>query len=193
MPRNVMTSKSKARGCLKVLVVLLGGSVIAGAQTHPGERLSLPSSGSQKYWLAVNEFAEHAIHFAYAKRFVQLHERVLSDRQCQQYSRIAADYADQLAAVKQTGLSAQRGFWKDVREYSIRMIGQPGVPIPIHQTSNYWITTGSEADDRDLRRTVAVEIDEASSQLIRTGEYSPSPLTVECRNADQEQTAKSQP
>ena len=79
-------------------------------------------------------------------------------------------------------MSAQSGFWNDVREYSISMIGPPGVPIPVHRTSNYWVTTGSEAEDRELRRIVSLEIDEASSQLDPTVEYLPSALNAECRN-----------
>jgi len=71
-----------------------------------------------------------------------------------------------VAAAKQAGMSDQNGFWDDVRDYSIRMIGPPGVPIPVHRASNHWVTTGSEAEDRDLRRIVSLEIDEASSQLV---------------------------
>jgi hypothetical protein len=126
--------------------------------------------------MLVYEFADRAVHFAHAKRFAQLHERSLTDRQCQQYSLIAADYVDQLVAVKEVGMPAQSAFWNDVREYSIRMIGPPGVPIPVHRTSNYWVTTDSEAEDHDLRRIVSLEIDEASSQLLPTGQYSPLAL-----------------
>jgi hypothetical protein len=114
--------------------------------------------------------ADHAIYRAYAKRFVQVHERSLTDPQ--HYSRIAAAYADQLAAAKQAGMSALSRFWNDVREYSIRMIGSPGVPIPVQQTGNYWVTTGSEEEDRDLRGIVSVDMMKPV-QLVRTGEYSP--------------------
>jgi hypothetical protein len=190
--QNVMKSKSVVGTFLKVLLIF-APSVVAGAQTSATKGPSLPPQGSEKYWLAVDGFADHAIHFAYAKRFLQLHERSLTDRQCQQYSRIAADYADQLAAVKQTGMSSENGFWNDVRAYSIGMIGPPGVPIPVHRTSNYWVTTGSEAEDRELRRIVSLEIDEASSQLVPTGESSPLDLNPECRSAGQAETAKAQP
>ena len=135
--------------------------------------------------------AEHAIYLAYARRFVQVPERSLTDPQ--HYSRIAATYADQLAAAKQAGMSVQSRLWNDVREYSIRMIGSPGVPIPVHQTGNYWVTTGFEEEDRDLRGIVSAEIDEANSQLVRSGEYSPLALKLECRNASQEPAAKAQP
>jgi hypothetical protein len=176
---------------LKTLLIL-GASAIAGAQTQAGGRASLPQRGGEKYWLLVDEFADRAIHFAYAKRVVQLHQGSLTDRQCQQYSRIAVDYADQLAAVKQAGVPAQSGFWNDVRAYSIGMIGAPGVPIPVHRTSKYWVTTGSEAEDSELRRIVSLEIDEASSQLIRRSGNSPSALTPACRTAAHEPTAKAQ-
>ncbi len=180
-----MIFKSMVGRFLKTLLIL-GASAIAGAQTQAAERASLPQRGSEQYWLVVDDFADRAIHFAYAKRFVQLHEGSLTDRQCQQYSRIAVDYADQLATVRQAGASAQSEFWKDVRVYSISMIGAPGVPIPVHRTSKYWVTTGSEADDSELRRIVPLEIDEASSQLIRTGGYSPSALTPDCRTEAQD-------
>ena len=132
----------------KFLMVLsiLGASILAVAQTQAVERQSLPPRGRQKYWLVVDEFADRAVHFAYAKRFVQLHEGLLTYRQCHQYSRIAVDYREELAAVKQVRVSDQSEFWNDVRIYSIIMIGPPGVPIPIHRTSTYWVTTGSEAE-----------------------------------------------
>lgn len=187
---SVMILKSKARGSLKMLLIL-GASVIAGAQTQPTERQSPSSRGSERYWLEVDEFADRAIHFAYAKRFVQLHEGLLTDRQCTQYSRIAADYADQLGAVKQAGMFVPTGFWNDVREYSISMIGAPGVPIPIHRTSNYWVTTGSQAEDRELQRLVSLEIDNASSQLM-TGGNSPLALKPDCLPAAHEQAVKAQ-
>jgi hypothetical protein len=184
-----MIFKSMVGRFLKMFLIL-GASVMAGAQTQAAERTSLPQGGSEKYWLLLDEFADRAIHFAYAKRFVQLHEGSLTDRQCQQYSRMAVDYSDQSAAVKQAGVSAQTEFWNDVRAYSISMVGAPGVPIPIHRTSKYWVTTGSEAEDRELRRMASLVIDEASSHLIRTGEYSPSTLKPNCRTALQELTDK---
>ena len=186
-----MIFKSMVGRFLKMFLIL-GASVMAGAQTQAAERASLPQRGNEKYWLVVDEFADRAVHFAYAKRFVQVHEGSLTDRQCQQYSRIAADYADQLAALRQAGVSAQTEFWNDVRAYSISMIGAPGVPIPGRRTSNYWVTTGSEAEDHELHRIVPLEIDEASSQLIRTGGYSPSALKPDCRTAPQELTAKAE-
>jgi phosphopantetheinyl transferase (holo-ACP synthase) len=166
--------------CLKTLLIL-GASVTAGAQTQAAERASIPQRGSEKYWMLLDELADRAIHFAYAKRFVHLHEGSVTDRQCQQYSRMAADYADKLAVVKQVGLSAQTGFWNDVRVYSTSMIGAPGVPIPGRRTGMYWVTTGLEAEDDELRRVVSLEIDEASAQLIPTGGYPPSALIGDCR------------
>jgi len=129
---------------------ILGASRIAGAQTQATEGASLPQRGSEKYWLVVDEFADSAIHFAYAERFVQLHERFLTDQQCHQYSRIVVDYGYQLTAVRRAGVSAESEFWNDVRVYAISMIGAPGVPNPVHRTSNYRVTTGSEAEDREL-------------------------------------------
>ena len=170
----------------------LGGSVMAGAQTQVMEGASLPQRGSQKYWLVVDGFADRAIHFAYAKRFVQLHERSLTGRQCQQYSLIALGYGDQLAAVKRAGVSAESEFWNDVRVYSISMIAAPGAPIPGHRTGNYRVTTGSEAGDRELRRLVSLEIDDVSSQLVLTGGYSSSALNTTCLPADQEPIVKAQ-
>jgi len=166
-------------GILFKVLLIVAPSVIPGAQTLATEGQSLPQRGSDKYWLAVDEFADRAVHFAYAKRFVQLHEGSLTAGQCQQYSRIAIDYRNELAA-KQAGMSAQSGFWNDVRAHSIRMIGAPGAPI--HRTTKYWVTTGSDAEDRELRQIVSLEIDEASSQLIPAGEYSPSTLKPDCRN-----------
>lgn len=177
-----MICKSMVGRTVKTLL-MLGASVIAGAQTQRAERASLSHRGSGKYWLVVDDFADRAVHFAYAKHFVQLREGTLTDRQCQQYSRIAVDYADEWAAVRQAGVSAQTEFWNDVRAYSISMIGAPGVPIPGRRTNNYWMTTGSEAEDRELRRLVSLEIDETSSQLIRNGEYSPPALNPDCRTA----------
>ena len=49
---------------------------------------------------------------------------------------------------------AESEFWNDVSMYSISMIGAPGVPIPVHRTSSHSVTTGSEAEDRELRRVV---------------------------------------
>jgi hypothetical protein len=187
-----MTSKSMVARFL-TMSLILGASVIASAQRETFERTSFPQHGSDKYWLAVDEFADRAIHFAYAKRFLEIHGASLTPRQCQQYSRIAVEYADQLATAKQAGLSAESAFWNDLRAYSINMIGPPGVPIPLHRTSNYWVTTGSEADDRDLRRIVSLEIDEASSQLNPTSEYSPLALNPDCQEASQERTAQAQP
>lgn len=187
--QNVMIFKSMVDRFLRVLLIL-GASVLAGGQTQPGERALLPQPGSEKYWLLVDEFADHAIHFAYAQRFVQFHEGSLTKRQCQQYARIADDYVDQLAAVKQAGVSAQSSFWNDVRLYSISMIGAPGVPIPAHRTSKYSVTTGSKAEDRELRRMVSLEIDESRSQLVWTAGYSPSALRPACRTPPQDLTAQ---
>jgi hypothetical protein len=175
------------------MFLILGAVVIAGAQTQTAERQSLPQRGSEKYWLMVGEFADAAVNFTYAKHFVQVHEGSLTDRQYQQYSRIAVDYRDQLAAVRQVGFSAQSEFWNDVRAHSISMIGASGVPIPGRRTSKYSVTTGSEVEDRELRRTVSLEIDESRSQVIRTTEYSRSALELDCRNADQKPTANAQP
>jgi len=179
-----MTSKSMVDGLLTMLLIL-AASAIASAQTQTSERTSFPPHGSDKYWLAVDEFADRAVHFAYAKRFLEMHAAPLTARQCQQYSRLAIDFAEQLATAKQAGLSAESAFWNDVGAYSISMIGPPGVPIPLHRTSNYWVTTGSEAEDQELRRIVSVEIDEASSHLNPTSDYSPLVLNPECRNAGQ--------
>jgi hypothetical protein len=123
-----------------MILSILGVSVIADAQTQATKEASLPLRGSEKYWLVVDEFADGAIHFAYAKRFIQLHERSLTGLQCQQYSRIALDLADQLAAVRRAGVSAENEFWNDVRVYSISLIGGPGAPIPVHRTNSYWLT-----------------------------------------------------
>ena len=116
-----------------MILSILGASVIAGAQTRATKGASLPQRGSEKYWLLVDEFADGAIHFVYAKRFVQLHERSLTGLQRQQYSRIALDFGDQLAAVRRAGVSAENEFWNDVRVHSISMIGAPGAPIPVHR------------------------------------------------------------
>lgn len=175
-----------------MILSILGVSVIADAQTQATKGASLPLRGSEKYWLVVDEFADGAIHFAYAKRFIQLHERSLTGPQCQQYSRITVDFADQLAAVRRAGVSAENEFWNDVRVYSISMIGAPGAPIPVHRTSNYWMTTGSEAEDRELRRLVSLEIDDVSSQQIPTGGYSSSPLKIVCLPADPAPVIKAQ-
>jgi hypothetical protein len=67
-----MILKSMFGRSLRVLLIL-GAPVIAGAQTPAAEGQSLPQRGSEKYWLLVDQFADHAVHFAYAKRFVHLH------------------------------------------------------------------------------------------------------------------------
>jgi len=102
--RNIVIRKPVFPKFLMILSIL-GLSVIAGAQTQATKGASLPQRGSEKYWLAVDEFADRAIHFAYVKRFVQLHERSLTGLQCQQYSRIALDVGDQLAVVRRARVS----------------------------------------------------------------------------------------
>jgi hypothetical protein len=184
-----MTSKSMVAGLVTMLLIV-GASVVASAQTGTADRASFPQHGSEKYWLVVDEFADRAVHFAGAQRFVEVHGGSLTARQCQQYSRIAVDYGDELAAVRRSGLSAESEFWNDARTYSVNMIGPPGVPIPLHRTSNYWVTTGSETENRDLRRIVSAEIDEARSQLNPTSEYSPLALNPDCQEASQERTAQ---
>jgi len=176
-----------------MMLSILGVSVIAGAQTQASEGASLPQRGSERYWRVVDEFADVTIHFAYAKRFAQLHEHSLTGRQCQQYSRIAADYGEQWAAVRRAGVSAESEFWNDVRVYSISMIGAPGAPIPVHRTSTYWVTTGSEAGDGELRRLVSAEIDSVSSQLLLTGGYSSSSMKTGCLATGQAPTIQAQP
>jgi hypothetical protein len=175
-----------------VILSILGVSVVAGAQTLATKGASLPPRGSEKYWLVVDEFADGAIHFAYAKRFVQLHERSLSGLQCQQYSQIALDFADQLAAVRRAGVSAENEFWDDVRVFSNSMIGTPGAPNPVHRSTNYWVTTGAEAEDRELRRLVSLEIDDVSSQMTLTDGYSSLALKPGCLPADPEPTIKAE-
>jgi hypothetical protein len=179
-------------GKFLLLVWIVGASVIANAQTQAAERAALPKRGSERYWLMVDDFADSAVHVAYAKRFVQVHERSLTNQQCQQYSHIAVDFADSFAAVRRAGVSAQREFWNDVRAYSITLIGPPGVPIAGRETTKYWVTTGSESEDRELRRSVSLEIDEARSQLIRTAGYSPSAIDGNCRTAPQELTTQAE-
>lgn len=98
-----MTLRSIVGRFLKTLLIL-GVSAIAGAQTQTAEPASVPQRGNKQYWLMVDKFADGAVHFAYAKRFVEVHKESLTDRQCQQYSRIAADYADQLGAFRKAGL-----------------------------------------------------------------------------------------
>jgi hypothetical protein len=176
-------------GRLIVIWLILGAWLIARAQTQAAERASLPQRGSELYWTASDELADSAVQFAYMKRFVQLHEGYLSERQCQQYSRIAVNYGDQLVAVTQGGLSAQTEFWNDARAYSINMIGRPGVPSPAGRTSKYWVTTGSEAGDHELRQVVSFEIEEASSHLIRTGVHFPSVLQLNCASPAQTRMA----
>jgi hypothetical protein len=173
-----------------LMMSIVGASIIASVQTQAAQ----PSlqRGAEQYWLLVDEFADSAVHVAYAKRFIQSHEGPLTNRQCQQYSHVAVDYAGQLAAVRRTGVSAQSEFWNDVRAYSISIIGTPGVSIPGRKTSKYWVTTGSEAQDRDLRQLVSLEIDEARSQLIRTSGYPPSAVDSNCRTASQELTRQAE-
>lgn len=55
-----MIFKSMVGRFLKVLLIL-GTSVLAGAQTQAGERALLPQRGGEKYWLLVDEFADRAI------------------------------------------------------------------------------------------------------------------------------------
>src|SRR5215475_14465917 len=80
--QSVMKSKSMVGTLCKVLLIF-ALAVIAGAQTPAPEGPSLSSRGSEKYWLVVDEFADRAVHAAYAQRFVQLHEGSLTARQCQ--------------------------------------------------------------------------------------------------------------
>ena len=178
---NDMNFDSMLGKLLKALSVL-GVSVAASAQMQAPHQQLLPPVSSKQYWLAVDEFADRAVHFAYAKRFVQLHEP-LTNRQCQQYSRIAIDYVQQLATVKRAGVSSESAFWNDVRDYSTRMIGSTGVSVPVHQASNYRVTTGSDAEDHELLRILMLEIDEARSQLLPTAEHSPVGLAPECQPA----------
>jgi hypothetical protein len=180
-------------GTFFLMLSIVGASVIgSSAQTQSVERPSLPKRGSENYRLMMDEFADSAVHVAYAKRFVQVHEGSLTGRQCQQYSHILAAYAGQMATVTRAGVSPQSEFWNDVRAYSIGMIGAPGVVIPGRKTSEYWVTTGSESEDRELRRIVSLEIDEARSQLIRTAGYSPSAIDGNCRTAPQELTTQAE-
>jgi len=81
-------------------VSLFGASVTASAQTQAAERASLPQHASEQYWLMVDELADGAVHVAYAKRFVQVHEGSLTGLECQQYSHILVAYTRQLAAVR---------------------------------------------------------------------------------------------
>ena len=171
---------------------ILAASVIAVAQTQATEPQSPPQRGSEEYWLLVDELADRAVDFAHAKRFVQLHEGSLTGRQCEQYSRIAVDYRDELAAVRLVAVSAESEFWNDVHAYSINMIGPPGVPIPVRRTSSYRVTTGSVAEDSVLRRIVSLEIDEATSQLLPTSGDSPSVSKQDCRTAAQPATTMAQ-
>jgi hypothetical protein len=172
--------------------LILGASVIAGAQTQGAELASVSHAqrGNDKYWQTVDEFADRAVNFAYAKHFVQVHEGSLTERQCQQYSRMSVEYADQLAALKQAGVSSDSEFWNDVRAHSISMIGGLGVSIPDRPTSKYSLTTGSEAEDRELRRIVSLEIDETRSQLIWITGYSASAVEPNCRTASQTLTTQ---
>jgi hypothetical protein len=172
--------------CKMVLIVC--ASVVASAQTHAAERAFFPQRGSESYWLLVDQFADSAVNFAYATHVVRVHEGPLTERQCQQYSRVAVEFAQQLSIVRRTGVSAHNEFWKDVRTYSVSMIGAPGVPIPGDRISKYRVTTGSEAEDRELRQIVWFEIEESRSHMTRTAEYSPSAQKLHC-GAAQELTA----
>ena len=183
---NVMTSKSRVRNFLKMLLIVAGVSAIACAQT-PADQTSIPQFGTEQYWTLVDEFADRIVNFAYTQYFVQVHEGSLTERQCQQYSQMAVDYAEQLESLKQIGVSAHSEFWNDVRAYSVSMVGPAGVPIPDRRTRKYRVTTGSEAEDHELRRIVSLEIEEARSQLI--GGYSPSDVKANCRTAPQALTA----
>jgi len=175
--------------CLKILLIV-SSSVAGCAQTKATDQQSLPQPGSKQYWLVVDDFADRAVHLAYAQRFAQLHEP-LTNRQCQEYSRIAVDYEHQLATVKQAGGSPESGFWNDVRNYSKSMIGPLGVPVPVRRTSNYRVTTGSEVEDRELLRILMLEIDEARSQLLPTAGQSSTRLAPKCRPAIEALTANS--
>jgi hypothetical protein len=73
-----------------------------------------------------------------------------------------------------------------------RKIGPPVVPIPVRRTSSYRVTTGSVAEDSELRRIVSLEIDEATSQLLPTSGDSASVLKPDCRTAAQQPTAVAQ-
>ncbi|MBV8050395.1 MAG: hypothetical protein JOZ80_04355 [Acidobacteriaceae bacterium] len=185
-----MSFRSMIDGFLKMLLIVTA-SLLAGAQTqvaHPAPAAQL-QHGNENYWRMVDEFADSAVNFAYAEYFAHVHEGSLTDRQCQQYSRAAVDYAQQLTAVRKVRVSAQTEFWSDVRAYSISMVGSPGVPIPGRRLGKYSVTTGSETGDRELRRIVSLEIDESRSKLNRTTEDSFSALESDCQTAAQELTA----
>ena len=182
-----MIFKSMVSSFLTMLIILCA-PVLAGAQTQGMEGPSVPQRSRENYWLMVNEFADGAVNFAYAKHFVQVHEGFLTDRQCQQYARVTVDYTQQLSTARQAGVSARSKFWSDVRAYSISMIGASGVPIPGRRGSKYSMTTGSTAKDREMRRIVLHEIDETRSQFIPG--YSLSVLKPDCRPTAQELTAK---
>jgi hypothetical protein len=47
----------------------------------------------------------------------------------------------------------------------VRVGGAQKTRAQRHRTSNFWVTTGSEAEDREMRRIVSLEIDEDSSLL----------------------------
>ena len=183
-----MLLSSLFRKGLKALL-LLAIAESAGAQTSP--QAPLRQLGSDNYWIVLDECANRIVHFASAKLFVQLHAGSLTERQCQQYSRIAGDYADEFSALKRARLSPQGEFWNDVRMYSIKMIGAPGVPIPVHRTSMYWITTGSDAGDGELRRIVSLEIDEATSQLADETDNAPSAFIQYCGHSTEQPITKS--
>jgi hypothetical protein len=66
------------------ILLIVAASLIAGAQTQSTQRASHPLRSSEQYWLAIDELADRVVRFAYAERFVQVHEGVLNDRECQQ-------------------------------------------------------------------------------------------------------------
>jgi hypothetical protein len=147
---------------LWIFCVIPIASILCSAQMQEIPGASLPQRGSEQYWSVVDEFADATIHMVHAKRFVQLHEGSLSDRQCQEYLRLVDRYNSQLSMLKQSSsISANRLFWSDVRVYSSQVMGNPGVPIPRNHVSTYWITTGSKAEDDELRGLVSLQLDEA--------------------------------
>jgi hypothetical protein len=114
---------------------MLGVSAIGFAQTQAVGKASFPQRNSEKYWLVVDEFADGAVHLAYATRFVQLHEGALTDRQCHQCSRIIVDYVHQLSALRQAGV-AQSEFWERcgrVLDWDGRSAGGADSGSPIQQ------------------------------------------------------------
>jgi len=169
--------------------LFVGASLLAGAQTQASQAGGFPPRNSEDYWAMVDQFADSAVHLAFARKFVEGHQWQLTDGLCQQYSRISADYTDQLVALRRAGVSARSEFWNDVRAYSVRMIGGSGVKIPGRQISKYSMTTGSDAADRDLRRIVSLEIDESRSDLMQTGTYSVSASDLGCQAQQESLTA----